>query len=252
MNTNQLFKLECFQDLDKKKYVHPFYQINRGHLIISGDQKYKNDYILGYILRRIPDQYNHKEMKIIMHSSSIDENNYPMLNKYLKNPISHSKEELMSILLWVKKVMNNRYKTFYVEKTKDIYAYNQKVINKEIKKTVLPHLFVIIHEVPQADRIKNDQIINLIHEIVIKSRASGIHMIITSSMIKESISPLLKYHMDAIVFTVDSMEKSKILIGSDEATQISPYEVMVHESLTNKNTIYRLIDDSKRNFLTFE
>ena len=75
MNKNQLFKLECFQDLDKNKYVHPFYQTNRGHLIISGDQKYKNDYILGYILRRIPDQYNDREMKIIMHSSSIDESN---------------------------------------------------------------------------------------------------------------------------------------------------------------------------------
>ena len=130
--------------------------------------------------------------------------------------------------------------------------FNQKVLNKEINKRVLPHLLVIIHEVPQAHSIRNDQINNLIHEIVIKSRASGIHMIITSSMIKESISPLLKYHMDTIVFTVDSIEKSKILIGSDEATQIEPNEVMVHESLTNKNTIYRLLDDSKRIFSTFE
>ena len=49
-----------FQDLDKNKYIHPFHQTNRGHLIIAGDQQFKNDYILGYILRRLPNQYNEK------------------------------------------------------------------------------------------------------------------------------------------------------------------------------------------------
>jgi DNA segregation ATPase FtsK/SpoIIIE-like protein len=251
MHTNQLFKLECFQDLDKNKYVHPFYQTNRGHLIISGDQQYKNDYVLSYILRRIPDQYKYKEMKIIMHSLSIGESNYPMLTKYLKKPTTNTKEQLMSSLLRVRKAMNDRYKTFYEEKAKDIYAFNQKVINKETNKRFLPHLLVIVHEVPQTDNIKNDRINDLIHEIVIKSRAAGIHMIITSSTIKESISPVLKYHMDAIVFKVDSSEKSKILIGDDEATKIKSNELMVHESLKNKNTIYKLLDVAEKRSATF-
>lgn len=251
MHTNQLFKLEMFQDLDKNKYIHPFHQTNRGHLIIAGDQQFKNDYILGYILRRLPNQYNEKEVKIIMHSSLIGESDSPMLEKYLKKPISQSKEQLVALLIWVKKNMDNRYKTFYREKTKDIYVFNQKVINKQIKKRVLPPLLIIIHEVPQTDDIKIDPINNLIHEIVIKSRAAGIHMIITSSIIKNSISPVLKHHMDGIIFTVDSNEKSKILIGDDEATKIKSNELMVHESLTGHNVIYKILEEPEKRSPTF-
>lgn len=251
MYTNELFKLECFQALDKTKYVHPFHQTNRGHLIIAGDHQFKNDYILGYILRRLPNQYNEKEVKIIMHSLSTGEIDYPMLEKYLKKPISQSKEQLIALLTWVRKTMNNRYKIFNTEKAKDIYAFNQKVIDKKIKKRFLPHLLILIHEVPQTDDIKNDPINKLIHEIIQKSRASGIYLIITSSTIRESISPILKYHMDGIIFTVDSIQKSKILIGDDVATKIKPGEMMIHENMTNKNTIFNLLDDGDRRNPTF-
>lgn len=251
MHTNQLFKLEMFQDLDKNKYIHPFHQTNRGHLIIAGDHQFKNDYILGYILRRLPNQYNEKEVKIIMHSSSIGEIDYPMLEKYLKKPISQSKEQLIALLKWVRKTMNNRYKIFNTEKAKDIYAFNQKVLDKKIKKRCLPHLLILIHEVPQTDDIANDPINKLIHEIIQKSRASGIHLIISSSTIRESISPILKYHMDGIIFTVDSVQKSKILIGNGAATKIKPGKMMIRENMTDKNTIFKLFDDRDKRNPTF-
>lgn len=252
MNVNQLFELECFQDQNKNKYIHPFHQTNRGHLIISGDNQVKNDYILGYILRRIPCQHNYKNLKILMYSLSINENQYPELMKHFKKPIINSRNQLLSLLLWVKKTMNNRYTLFRKMKAKDIYTFNQKATNKEINKRPLTNLLVIIHEIPQTDDIKNDPINDLIHTIVLKSRAAGIHVIITSSTIKNSISPVLKHHMDGIVFTVDSIAKSKILIGSDEATQIKPNEVMVHENLKGKNIIYKLFDKTEARLLLNE
>lgn len=249
MNGNRPFELECFQDLYKNKYVHPFYKTNRGHLIITGDDQYKNDYILGYILRNIPKQYNYKDLKILMYSLSINENNYPDIIKYFKKPIINSRDQLLSLLLWVKKTMNNRYALFRIMKTKDIYAFNQKAINKEINKRSLSHLLVIIHEIPQTDDVKNDPINNLIHEIVLKSRAAGIHLIVISSTIINSISPVLKHHMDGIISKVDSIEKSKTLIGSNEATKIESYEVMVHESLTGMNTSYQLFNKPEARLL---
>lgn len=246
MNTNRRFEVECFQDLSKNKYVHPFHQTNRGHLIISGDDQFQNDYILGYILRRIPFQHSHKELKILMYSLSMSENHCPIINKYFKKPIIKSRDELMSLLLWVEKTMNNRYKLFYKEKARDIYTFNQKVINQEIKKRFLPHLLIMIHEVPQADDIKNDPINHLLHTIILKSRTAGIHVIITSTTIKDSLSPVLKYHMDGIISKVNSNEKSKILIGGDEATKIKVNEVMVHESLSGKNIIYKLFDEPEK------
>lgn len=245
MNVNQLFELECFQDLNKNKHIQPFHLTNRGHLMISGDMQHKNDYILGYILRRIPYQHNHRSLKILMYSLSINENHYPELEKYFKKPIINSRDQLLSLLLWVKKTMDDRYSLFREMKAKDIYVFNQKSNNKEINKKSLPHLLVIIHETPQTNDMKNDPINNLIHEIVLKSRASGIHFIVTSSKIINSISSVLKHNMDGIISKVDSIEKSKILIGSNEATKIKPNEVMVHESLLNKNNRYQLFDELK-------
>lgn len=246
-----MFEIECFQDLNKNKYVQAFYKTNRGHLIIAGDDQYKNDYILGYILRNIPKQHNYKDLKILMYSLSINENDNPELMKHYKKPIINSRDQLLSLLLWVKKTMNNRYTLFRKMKAKDIYTFNQKATNNEISKRPLPNLLIIIHEIPQTNDIKNDPINDLIHTIVIKARAAGIHLIVTSSTILNSISPVLKHHMDGIIFKVDTVEKAKIMMGSSEAKNIKPNEVMVHENLTGNNSIYQLLDKpNKRLTLT--
>lgn len=245
MSANHLFELECFQDLIKNKYIHPFYKTNRGHLIIAGDNQYKNNYILDYILRRIPYQYNPKDLKILMFSLSINQNHNPKLIKYFKKPIINSRDQLFSLLLWIKNTMNKRYHLFRKLKAKDIYIFNQKAVNKEINKRSLPHILFIIHEIPQTDEMKNDPINNLIHTIVLKARAAGIHLIVTSSTILYSISPVLKHHMDGIIFKVDTEEKSKILIGSDEAMKIKMNEVMIHENLSHSIKIFTLIEESK-------
>lgn len=243
MKVNRLFELECFQDLNQYKYIHPFYQTNRGHIIISGGKESQNDYILGYILRRIPSQYGYKELKILMYSKSIKENQYPKLNKYYKKSIISTRDDLMSLLLWVKKTMNNRYKLFRKLKTKDIFSFNKKVVEQEINKRFIPYMLLVIHEIPETDDVKNDSINDLIHEIIIKSRAAGIHVIVTSSTIIDSLSPVLKHNMDGIISQVDTIEKSKILVGNDEATKIKINEVMIHECLTGKNTKYILFEE---------
>ncbi len=249
MNLNKPFELECFQDVSKNKYIHPFYKTNRGHLMIAGDDQYKNDYILGYILRNIPRQYHHKDLKILMYSISIIENDYPSLTKYFKKPIINTRVQLLSLLLWVKKTMENRYTLFLETKAKDIYFFNQKATNKDINKRPLSHLLIIIHEIPKSDDMKNDPINNLIHEIVIKSRASGIHLIITSSNILNSISPVLKHHMDSIICKINNIEKGKTLISNVELANIKLNEVMVHECLTGKYTIYQLLDEPEKRTL---
>lgn len=249
MKVNQLFELECFQDLSKNRYVHPFYKTNKGHLIISGDNHHKNDYILGYILRNIPKQYDYSDLKILMYSLSINENMYPELLKYFKKPIVNSIDQLLSLLIWVKKTMNHRYRLFNKMKVKDIYAFNQKARNIEFNKRTLANLLIIVHEIPQNDDIENKPINDLIHKIVLKSRAAGIHLIITSSTILNAISPVLKYNMDGIIFKVDTVEKAKILIGNDEVTKIESNDVVVYENSTGKKTIYKLFDKTEARVL---
>lgn len=246
MRINQLFQLECFQDFNKYKYIHPFYQTNRGHLIISGDLESQNDYILGYILRRIPSQYSNREVKILIYSNYINESQYPKLNKYFKKPIITTRDDLLLLLLWVKKTMDHRYKLFRELKAKDIFTFNEKVAKQEINKRFIPYLLLIIHELPVTDDIKIDPSIDLIHQIILKSRAAGIHVIATSSAIMNSISPVFKHNMDGIISKVDTIEKSKLLVGSDEAMKIKTNEVMVHECLTGKNSKYVLFDEPEK------
>jgi len=249
MKANTLIELECFQDLNKNKYIHPFYQTNKGHLIISGDLKSQNDYILGYILRRIPSQYSNIELKILMYSKSINESQYPKLSEYFKKPIISTRDDLMSLLIWVKKTMNNRYKLFRELKAKDNFAFNERVVKQEINKRIIPYLLLIIHEVPETKEVENDSIHDLIHQIIIKSRAAGIHLIATSSIIINSISPVFKHNMDGIISMVDTIEKSKILVGSDDAKKIKSNEVMIHRCLTGKNTKLTLFDEPEKRLL---
>jgi hypothetical protein len=246
---NKPFELKCFKDIQSKNYIHSFHQSNHGHLMIAGDFTTHIDYLLDSILKRIPLTYTQQDIKLVMYSKTYVIHEHSPLNKYLKTSIFETSETLLSKLKWLKKTMNNRYKTFNEYKAKDIFTFNGKVMNKEINKRWIPYLFVVIHEFPQKSDSNSDAIHDLMHTITLKSRASGIHILLTSSMIMESINPIFKYNMDGIYFKVESIESSHLLNGYNAVYELNTNQVIVRDSLSRYCNKYTLFEEPKKRIL---
>lgn len=247
---NKKLELECFVDVNKYKPIHQFHMSAHGHLFVSGDLAYSGDYVLKHMINDAISKHNAQEMKIIMFSQSMDQDTFPKFKKYLKTPIINTTEDLFNQLTLLKKMMLNRYKTFRNFKAKDIYAFNGKILNLEIKKRYLPYVLLIIHEMPHALDPINDPINILIHEITLQSRAASIHVILSTTSAIKSMSPVLKYHMDGIIFKIDSQESDLVLVEKrkeHKPSELDNNEAMIYDNI-GSNAVYKLTNLEKEQY----
>ena len=107
------------------------------------------------------------------------------LENYLRKPIVHTEIDLLELLRWVKKTLSIRYRRTY--HSRDIYAFNLKVKNKEINKRLLSPLMIIIDDMPKLDDPNSHLISKLIIEIAQQSRAAGIHLVISTINVQSSL-----------------------------------------------------------------
>jgi hypothetical protein len=232
---NLNFEIECFKDVNNNHYIHPFYKSNQGHLFLSGDRASMIDYILKNMIRDVVSRYYEQELKIIIYSTSIEEKSFLGLNKYLKVPIIKKSDELIEQLNMIKKKMMNRYKSFRQNKSRDIKTFNTKVLNLEINHRYMPYILLVIHEMPSSKE-HFDTTNSLVYDITQQSRAAGIHVILSTTLAKETMSPLLKYRMDGIITRIESVENAKVLLGKERAQlakDIKPGSLILCENLGN-------------------
>ena len=238
---NLNFEIECFKDINNHQYIHPFYKSNQGHLFLSGDRASMIDYVLKNMIRDVVSRYYEHELKIIIYSTSIEENSFLGLNKYLKVPIIKKPDELIEQLKKIKKKMMNRYKSFRQNKSRDIKTFNTKALNLEINHRYMPYILLVIHEMPSSkEHFYN--INSLVYDIVQQSRAAGIHVILSTILAKETMSPLLKYNMNGIIFRIESILNAKTLLEKRYekiANELKVSEVLVYEN-AGKNTVYNI------------
>lgn len=227
------FEIECFKDVDNHQYIHPFYKPCHGHLFLSGDQASMIDDVLINIFQNAVNRYHEQELMIIIYSTSIEEKKIPDLNKYLKSLIINQPEDLIEQLGKIKKMMNNRYKSFLQNKSRDIKAFNTKVLNSEINHRYMPYILFVIHEMPSSKE-HVETINSLVYDIVQQSRACGIHIILSTTSAKGTMSPLLKYNMDGIIFQIELIQNTKILLGKQNekaASELKANEVLIYDNI---------------------
>ena len=241
------FELDCFVDITKNHYIHPFSKPTHGHLFIACESHTLLDYLLNHMINSVLTGYDMNEVKLSIYSQKMSDRANE-INRYLHLPIMRTADELKKRLLQVKKIMDRRYKTFKDFVSRDIDEFNQKIINKQINKRILPFLLILIDELPTQDGRMDEELNTLIYEIAQKSRAAGIHIILTSTMPSKAMSPLLKYQMDGIIGKFTQIDDGIVLLGKRDGHQvlyIQHGDVMVYENNGNHH-VYQITEASER------
>lgn len=125
-------------------------------------------------------------------------------------PIVKENSEAIKTLEWVKKEMLRRYDILSENRVRDIYRYNE--LNKTKK---IPDIIVVISEIGELIDC-NDYVISIIGSIVLTSKYSGIHFIITTqrptrdvltSFLISNISTKLAFQNGDIIFGRRKIDK---------------------------------------------
>ena len=145
-----------------------------------------------------------------------DFNDYSNLD-CLACPIIHDFGALVEKLEWLLEELEERYYLLASAGSRNIIEYNQKAIEK------MPYLVLVIADYSAyVSPLRSDLILNFFSRICAKSKAAGIHIIISSEEIPESYikNRFLCCFPARIVFRCESADQSMALIGSDDATYL--------------------------------
>lgn len=244
-NTIKKLELPIIYDINKFQLMLPFHE--KGHLVIAGDSLTLVSYSLNYILRMGMHYYNPNELKYLIYSKSITKETYVQLENYLRKPIVHTEIDLLELLRWVKKTLSIRYRMFRTYHSRDIYAFNLKVKNKDINKRLLSPLMIIIDDMPKLDDPNNHPISKLIIEIAQQSRAAGIHVILSTTNVQASLGNYHKYIMPyGIASKLDSDDDSRFLTGFENRDKLNINEVAYYE-FGKYYEAFKILDEKTEN-----
>ncbi|WMY97215.1 MAG: DNA translocase FtsK [Arsenophonus sp.] len=220
------------------------------HLLVagstgSGKSMWINSMIISILYKKKP-----KDIQFIIIDPKILEFSIYQGIPHLINNIITNIQDSIEILKWCIQEMERRFNIMNFLQVKNLKNFNNKIkkiknkkkLNKLIlktnnfKKTLKkePYIIIIIDEF--ADLImQNKEIVPLIIKLVQKSRASGIHIILSTQRPSANIiNGLIKANIPSrIAFTVSSKIESRIILDQDGA-----------ESLTGKGDMLYLPQNS--------
>lgn len=131
---------------------------------------------------------------------------------------------------------------------KDIKSFNEMVDAGTIDAEKMPYIVVMIDEIMPYVGTDLERTVNAIKHLAIKSRASGIHMILsTQSPRREVLNGVIKANIDArLSLMVGDMRESVVMIGETGAEKLKPHGDFIlktHDGTQRGQAYY--IDDSK-------
>lgn len=153
---------------------------------------------------------------ILVDSKDDDFKDYSNLD-CLACPIIHDFSALVEKLEWLLEKLEERYYLLASVGSRNIIEYNQKAIEK------MSYLVLVIADYSAYDSpLRSGLLSNFFSRVCAKSKAAGIHIIISSEEIPESYikNRFLCCFPARIAFRCESAVQSKALIGSDDATYL--------------------------------
>ena len=202
------------------------------HLLIagttgSGKSVCINTIILSLLYRHTPDKCKF----ILIDPKMLELSTYEGIPNLLCPVITEAKKAA-SVLGWVVKEMENRYKLMTKVGVRNIDGYNSK------HKTFMPYIVVIVDEMSDLMLVSGKDIENYIQKLSQMARAAGIHIIMaTQRPSVDVITGTIKANFPTrISFQVSSKIDSRTILGEQGAEQLLGKGDMLFMSSANRIT----------------
>ena len=200
------------------------------HLLIagttgSGKSVCINTIILSLLYRHAPDKCKF----ILIDPKMLELSTYEGI-PHLLCPVITEAKKAASVLGWVVKEMENRYRLMTKEGVRNIDGYNSK------HSLPMPYIVVIVDEMSDLMLVAGKEIENYIQKLSQMARAAGIHIIMaTQRPSVDVITGTIKANFPTrISFQVTSKIDSRTILGEQGAEQLLGKGDMLYMSSANK------------------
>jgi len=200
------------------------------HLLIagttgSGKSVCINTIILSLLYRHPPDKCKF----ILIDPKMLELSTYEGI-PHLLCPVITQPKKAASVLGWVVKEMESRYRLMTKEGVKNIDGYNSK------HKLAMPYIVVIVDEMSDLMLVAGKEIENYVQKLSQMARAAGIHIIMaTQRPSVDVITGTIKANFPTrISFQVSSKIDSRTILGEQGAEQLLGKGDMLFMSSANR------------------
>jgi S-DNA-T family DNA segregation ATPase FtsK/SpoIIIE len=200
------------------------------HLLIagttgSGKSVCINTIILSLLYRHSPDRCKF----ILIDPKMLELSTYEGV-PHLLCPVITEAKKAASVLGWVVKEMENRYRLMTKEGVRNIDGYNAK------HKLPMPYIVVVVDEMSDLMLVAGKEIENYIQKLSQMARAAGIHIIMaTQRPSVDVITGTIKANFPTrISFQVTSKIDSRTILGEQGAEQLLGKGDMLYMSSANR------------------
>jgi len=200
------------------------------HLLIagttgSGKSVCINTIILSLLYRHTPEKCKF----ILIDPKMLELSTYEGI-PHLLCPVITEAKKAASVLGWVVKEMENRYKLMTKEGVRNIDSYNSK------HKLPMPYIVVVVDEMSDLMLVAGKEIENYIQKLSQMARAAGIHIIMaTQRPSVDVITGTIKANFPTRVsFQVTSKIDSRTILGEQGAEQLLGKGDMLYMSSANR------------------
>jgi DNA segregation ATPase FtsK/SpoIIIE, S-DNA-T family len=200
------------------------------HLLIagttgSGKSICINTIILSLLFRHTPDKCKF----ILIDPKMLELSTYEGV-PHLLCPVITEAKKAASVLGWVVKEMESRYRLMTKEGVRNIDGYNTK------HKLPMPYIVVVVDEMSDLMLVAGKEIENYIQKLSQMARAAGIHIIMaTQRPSVDVITGTIKANFPTrISFQVTSKIDSRTILGEQGAEQLLGKGDMLYMSSANK------------------
>ena len=200
------------------------------HLLIagttgSGKSVCINTIILSLLYRHTPEKCKF----ILIDPKMLELSTYEGV-PHLLCPVITEAKKAASVLGWVVKEMENRYRLMTKEGVRNIDGYNSK------HKLPMPYIIVVVDEMSDLMLVAGKEIENYIQKLSQMARAAGIHIIMaTQRPSVDVITGTIKANFPTrISFQVTSKIDSRTILGEQGAEQLLGKGDMLYMSSANR------------------
>ena len=200
------------------------------HLLIagttgSGKSVCINTIILSLLYKHTPDKCKF----ILIDPKMLELSTYEGV-PHLLCPVITEAKKAASVLGWVVKEMESRYRLMTKEGVRNIDSYNSK------HKLAMPYIVVVVDEMSDLMLVAGKEIENYIQKLSQMARAAGVHIIMaTQRPSVDVITGTIKANFPTrISFQVTSKIDSRTILGEQGAEQLLGKGDMLYMSSANK------------------
>ncbi len=148
---------------------------------------------------------------------------------HLVAPVVVDLERIVGVLQWVQREMEERYRKFAAIAARNIIDYNNKIGPGERR---MPYYIVVVDELADLMMLAPDETERLLARLAQMSRATGIHLIISTQRPSvDIITGLIKANFPArIAFAVASSVDSRVILDQPGAEKLLGRGDMLYQS----------------------